>query len=386
MSYFDKIYAETVKYRDKFQVISSSLDALNVEKVKQAEMVTYSRRRRFIIANSVDPIIEYLKQELKKDHRTDDSEMELLKAQAAIKRRTAEDEYRVTVKAIEVNIEAANMELRALNHAIDIYDNGEIEEFDVIWKNLSSRYDMQGLKDQYYGYKNRNNLNELTDKRETITRLLLKNKNDLEEVNREYMNKRRNITEELRGRRKQFRTQTDNSIKKIQLKPNEIKSVINKAEMIKGSILGAGSKATDLEKRAPEINNLIRSLNNEINKLDLNVTKVPELPETVNDSVVRGIYNRIKSEINQVKSLYPQSKFENSMRVIRMISHDISENRGHQAFTNRKMALVQETNQALSYFNSHTWQVSGKRWERISGHSHGFKKVAATHSPVSLIA
>lgn len=387
MSYFDKIYSVTVKYRDKFQVIASELDALNSEKIKQAELTTYARRHRFIIENTIAPLITYL-QSLSKQNKVDlESELEVLKAQAALKRRQLEDQYKERLKPLKREIEQLSVFLNELNRAIQIYDDEEEDQFNKIWLQLVSKYDLRGLKDNFAGYRTMNNLNEIIDQKQKAT-VFLKNKEDeLSALGAKHVQKRHQITESLREKKRQIKKEfNEESPKKYQGDKSTIDELISLAKGIQSDLEEFGQRTADLAKNSLAINQKIRRVNRGISKLDLDISLIPELPEPMDDKILADLYRSIKSEINQVRSLYPQSKFNDALRVVSMIRHDISNERGYRAFSNRKHELVRITNQALGYFNTHTWQISGQRWERISGHTHGYKSVTPTHSEVELIS
>lgn len=385
MSYFDQIYSETVKYRDGFQAISTYLEALKAEKLKQVDLTAYSRRRKFIIKNTLIPLVANLKS-LKHDGNAKlESRLEVLKSKAAIKRRKLEDQIKEQRRPIEQIIIELQDFIADLDYAAKIYED-EIDQFDDVWLRLAKKYDLKGVKDSFSGYHSINNLNEILNQRQrTINRLRQRN-GELKQIEKDYQKQREIITEDLRTAKKEARkTATSEPVRK-KYEPLEIDRLINLAKNIESQLMEEGRKSNELGKISMTLNQEIDELNTAVKSLDLDVALIPRLPEPIDSNILSSLYQNIGSEINKVRSLYPQSKFNDSLRIVSMIRHDVSDDRGYKAFSNRKQDLVRTTNRALEYFNTHTWQVSGKRWERISGHSHGFKSVTPTHTKIKEIS
>lgn len=129
----------------------------------------------------------------------------------------------------------------------------------------------------------------------------------------------------------------------------------------------------------------ISSINQQKNMLDIDVLDLKELPETYDKNEISSLHEQIRSVVAKIDSRYPMKLFAASVRVNRTIIHDVGNDRGRKAFTNRSEELVRNTNEAIEKFNSKYWQITGQRWERVGTNRHGYKKVVATHQKIKLL-
>lgn len=130
----------------------------------------------------------------------------------------------------------------------------------------------------------------------------------------------------------------------------------------------------------------ISSINHQKNTLDIDVPDLKELPDTYDKNYVSDLHQKIRAVVAQIDSRYPMKLFADSVRTNRIIIHDVGNDRGKRAFTNRSEELVRYTNEAIEKFNNKYWQITGLRWERVGTNQHGYRSVKATHSRISKIS
>lgn len=123
------------------------------------------------------------------------------------------------------------------------------------------------------------------------------------------------------------------------------------------------------------------------NELEIDLPDIPELPNymSISENRIRTVHSEIRALISEMDSLYPMKLFETQKRCLRKIIHDVGNERGRKAFENRRNELITSTNFSVTQFNFKYWQITGKRWERVSTNAHGYRSVKATHQPIKEI-
>lgn len=149
------------------------------------------------------------------------------------------------------------------------------------------------------------------------------------------------------------------------------------------SLFSSVRRAKDIDHET--FTNAINSINHQKNMLDIDVPDLKELPATYDKNVIKGLHEEIRAVVARIDNRYPMKLFAAAIRVNRIIIHDVGNDRGRRAFTNRSNELIKHTNEAIDKFNNKYWQITGQRWERIGRNKHGYKKVVATHSKIKSI-
>lgn len=132
----------------------------------------------------------------------------------------------------------------------------------------------------------------------------------------------------------------------------------------------------------PAFTEAIQSINQQINMLDLNVPELKQLPETYDQKTIEQLHDDIRSVVEQIDSRYRMKLFNNSIKTIRVVIHDVGNDRGKKAFSNRSKELLEATNEAIDNFNSKYWQITGQRWERVGTNQWGYRPVKSTHPQI----
>ncbi|WP_132981488.1 hypothetical protein [Pediococcus pentosaceus] len=135
----------------------------------------------------------------------------------------------------------------------------------------------------------------------------------------------------------------------------------------------------------PAFSEGIRSINDQIKMLDIDVPALKELPKTYDKQTVDSIHEEIRSVVQTIDSRYPMKIFAKAVRTLRIIIHDVSNDRGKKAFRNRSDEILMNTNEAIQIFNAKYWQITGQRWERVGTNQWGYRSVKATHQPIEKI-
>lgn len=145
--------------------------------------------------------------------------------------------------------------------------------------------------------------------------------------------------------------------------------------------------ATDLD--VETINALISNINGAIKQDDFNVPSMREIPMGASNDRIDNLEDVARSAVEVIDSLVPMTKFNEAKGQIRLVIHDLGNNRGSRAFENRINGIIDAANKSIEYFNTHYWQISGQRWETIAWNGgsrvFGYKPVAVTHSPINEI-
>lgn len=129
----------------------------------------------------------------------------------------------------------------------------------------------------------------------------------------------------------------------------------------------------------------IENFNEAKKKLEIDLPDIPELPTDADETRVEELHSEIRNVISEIDSLYPMKLFSSQKRILRKIIHDVGNERGCKAFENRLNELITNTNFSINQFNSKYWQITGKRWERVSKNAHGYRTVKATHESIAKI-
>lgn len=134
-----------------------------------------------------------------------------------------------------------------------------------------------------------------------------------------------------------------------------------------------------------EFSAAISVINKEKNDLDLQLPDLKELPETYNKEVIENLHEQVKEQVSNIDGRYYMRIFDKPRKKLRTIIHDVSNDRGMKAFSNRANEIEELTNESLDIFNKKYWQITGQRWERIGTNQHGFRTVNATHDEIEKI-
>lgn len=128
-----------------------------------------------------------------------------------------------------------------------------------------------------------------------------------------------------------------------------------------------------------EFSNAIDSINRQKNRLDIDVPDLKQVPETYDSSLITSLHDKIREIVSVIDSRYPMGIYEKPKKVVRIIIHDVGNNRGHRAFKNRSNELISNTNESISLFNGKYWQITGIKYE---GRKLIPRAVGASHSKI----
>lgn len=134
-----------------------------------------------------------------------------------------------------------------------------------------------------------------------------------------------------------------------------------------------------------EFSMVIRGVNEINDDLGLQILNMQELPEKSNEVIIKKLYGKIKIKISEIEMRYDMKIFKKPKERLRIISHDISNDRGMRAFNNRANEIKQLTNESITIFNMKYWQITGKRWEKVGTNKHGYRSVNAIYDEIDKI-
>ncbi|EGO2601778.1 hypothetical protein AACB35_02005 [Enterococcus faecalis] len=129
----------------------------------------------------------------------------------------------------------------------------------------------------------------------------------------------------------------------------------------------------------------IQSINQQIDRLDIQVPALKELPETYDRQVIESLHEEIRTVVKSIDSRYTMKLFTKPLKTVRTVIHDVGNDRGRRAFQNRSNEIIEGVNEAIEIFNSKYWQITGQRWERVGRNEWGYKTVNATHPKIETI-
>lgn len=142
------------------------------------------------------------------------------------------------------------------------------------------------------------------------------------------------------------------------------------------------STRTTKEIDIPAFTEAINSVNSLIKILDIDVPEMKQLPDTFDKNKIQSLHEEIRSVVGEIDSRYKMKLFADSIRVVRIIIHDVGNDRGRRAFNKRSEELIETTEEAVQKFNNKYWQITGKRWERTGREQWGYVTVKPTHQPI----
>lgn len=145
------------------------------------------------------------------------------------------------------------------------------------------------------------------------------------------------------------------------------------------------STRTTKEIDVPAFSEAIQRMNQQIQRLDIQVPELKELPEMVDKQAIEALHGEIRAVVQEIDSRYPMKLFAKPLKTIRTVIHDVGNDRGRRAFQNRSKEIIEGANEALETFNGKYWQITGQRWERVGRNQWGYKEVKATHPKIQLI-
>lgn len=181
--------------------------------------------------------------------------------------------------------------------------------------------------------------------------------------------------EQLESVKQDLKSEQNKAINNI----NYYSSSEKKLEKIKELLL---STRTTKDIDIPAFTEAINIVNDLIKILDIDVPEMKQLPDTFDKNKVQSLHDDIRSVIREIDSIYKMKLFADSIRVVRIIIHDVGNDRGRRAFNKRSEELLETTEEAVQKFNEKYWQITGQRWQRIAREQWGYVNVRATHQPI----
>ncbi|MBC2173997.1 hypothetical protein [Listeria booriae] len=155
-------------------------------------------------------------------------------------------------------------------------------------------------------------------------------------------------------------------------KINRIKNVFQSAKRTKDMDIAAYSQA-------------IMDFNTIKKEFEIDVPEIKELPESYDTGTISELHEEIRAVVARIDGRYRMGLFAQARKRVRVIIHDVGNDRGKRAFTNRSREIVSDTNEAIDMFNKKYWQITGSRWERTGTNTHGYRAVAPTHPKIPMI-
>lgn len=408
MGSYDGIYNTIVDYRNGFANLINMLEQMVLEKSSHADLVAWYRRRNFIIRTQATPAynlaqanLRALRQQLDTQEGSDagmseeqyHAEVQVLRAKRDKARKELDAEYKPAIDEAQKLIEFNQQRVNDIRLVEEAYEDRDKELFSNRWKTYCGQYDRYiGVSDGYEGFMKVANYNELmadkteaqnlatrwTEKLEEYQGYYSKSK---EEISADYAYKHASLTKKYKSQEQSGNMKTN---REIESNIQQWKEAVNELQSIASTVAGLTNTA-DLKEQANSINASISKLNGVLDSLDADVERVMPVPADTSTDRVSQIADEMKATISGIRELYPQKKFDDAMRVLEKIDHDINGDRGVKAFSNRSSELKEAANTGIKWENDNKWQITGQRWERKSGDRHGYTSVKATHSPIPLI-
>lgn len=190
-----------------------------------------------------------------------------------------------------------------------------------------------------------------------------------------FPDKKRNVIQWLTDIEKEMLTIK----KKIEMRKKEYKTFINTLEESK-ELFQITKRTKDIDRE--KFIKVIQSVNNGKQNLGIKGEELEEIPDSYSEQIMEELYKEIRKIVAQIDSRYPMKIYLDSRKILRKVIHDISNDRGTNAFLNRANEIEIFTSKAIKMFNRKYWQITGQRWERIGTQKHGYQTVPTTHSPL----
>lgn len=153
-----------------------------------------------------------------------------------------------------------------------------------------------------------------------------------------------------------------NKVLKLENEIEQYKKCANYTERAQ-NILTSARKTKEIDHDA--FSEAIKNINDWKRKLDIDVPEMKELPESYNDEDISNLHNQIREVVARLDGRYKMRIFAAPMRTVRIIIHDVGNDRGKKAFANRSRELISNCNESIDIFNRKYWQITGLRWQHI---------------------
>lgn len=404
MTTFKEIYDGAVSYRNGFNQVAIDLELLIKELNKHSELVKIYRRIKGLIKHQIDPLIEITQVELAliakasvstEIKSTDLSELVKVRKKLIRSNRDRQlfklnDQYNPRLKQAELAT-TYKQKLLEIENLLKLYQDFEqLDQFNTQLEEYAQKYDFfLGSKNSEIGYRTISIYTELKSTEDELNHEL----NKLDDY-ASLLAKKQAAEIEIKAKAKQQLTQLSAIFKHRPQELVDLEALQAKSEIIQRLNVQLGelkqalqniSDSRDFMASVDQLNVQIGDCNELAKALDNKIALIVKLPGTVNQAVVEQQYQLIKAEINRIKQLYPQKKFDTAMQVLIKIEHNISEHNQAGAFTNRLNELRKAANKGIVWMNHHEWQITGKNWSRTTGTHHKYRNVKPIAAPIEMI-
>lgn len=147
------------------------------------------------------------------------------------------------------------------------------------------------------------------------------------------------------------------------------------------SIINYARKAKEIDHAS--VSEAIRRINDWKKTLDIDVPDMKELPAGYKDEAVENLHIQIRAVVARLDNRYKMRIFAAPMKIIRIIIHDVGNDRGKKAFANRSRELMSACNESIDIFNNKYWQITGQRWQHVEFDGRcDYVSVKATHPKI----
>lgn len=409
MGTYDNIHATITEYRNSFAKVLDMLQQVSAEKESRADLVAWYRRRNFIIRTQITPVynlaqanINALKQQMASNEdstsgMTNDqyqAEVQILRAKRDKARKELDAEYKPALTEAENEINAYQEKLNHIKVLEDAYDDEDSARFTQLWKQYCIDFDRYiGAGSDVEGYMKVSNLNMLMDDKAEAVQLETRWSEKLDEYQKLYAKSRDEITavyaseyasltEKYKSDEAENNASTSNDTIEFQIQ--KWSDIIASLQVI-ADIVDGLANTEDLKAQSNSINARIAQANSGLDALDADISRVEPVPADTSADTVGQLFDEIRATISEIRGLYPQKKFDDALHVLDRVSHDMNDNRGVKAFSNRASELQDAVNTGITWENTHKWQITGVRYERKAGNQYGPTKVTPTHPTIPLI-
>ncbi|WP_088841030.1 hypothetical protein [Listeria sp. ILCC797] len=152
------------------------------------------------------------------------------------------------------------------------------------------------------------------------------------------------------------------NVLKLESEMEQYKNCVNYTERAQ-NILTSARKTKEIDHAT--FSEAIKNINDWKRKLDIDVPEMKELPESYNDEDISNLHAQIREVVARLDARYKMGIFASPMRTVRIIIHDVGNDRGKKAFANRSRELISNCNESINIFNGKYWQITGLRWQHI---------------------
>lgn len=387
---WEAIYENMIAHRDGYQNLANSLRRLADIKSVARPLTTWYRRRHKYVENTLIPLREIAKKEISDNayesalshynhdlYTNSEKEAEIQRRVIRLSETAEADQLKqgkLETDRQELSVQYSS-DVQRVTEYQELLSNVPAEQFEMSQAEDIDKLWHTGIAEALAEYQEEKRYAADADSGNLVNALrramvvaeswneehIQPQKRKLDELTMDIaqsVQKRREINFEIE--------EAQSTLKDLQKHTEALKAQINdtqrslaiRQEIITecDKLIGMLQVSTSKDLNTNAITDALSLINEEAEKRGVDTIGIP--PNYPIEEIT-DFHQKIRDLVASVDGLYKMKSFDDADKVLRLIIHDIGNNRGTVALTNRSGELVNAANSALSRINSQYWQISG---------------------------